>query len=551
MSLDEVAGKWPAMSARQTAVLKWLLQSLAYWEVGYPLEAELREHIRTLLPQLARRALEDDAFARPGEHPAHRVLDTLQAEAVGWQPDMGRAGDTLQRNLQSAIESLREALENGDNSALDALATRLEKSAMAEERRNLRMVQRLVEKAQGHQKAAAARARAAQMINAVLSRYSLPAQVGHFIRGPWYDSVRLVLLKFGEKSPQWQQVSDITEDLAHSLQPDAISAAEDEQREQWLARIKHLPGELRDYLLSLQHDDEAVNEAIGLIEFSHLRLLRQQPLQLYPVEPLPVEGLSDQDRGVPGSIAHLDTGQWFLVQGDGTRGTARVQLALKQDESQELLFANRGGMKAFSLDYAEFDVALNRKTARELQRGGSFSLCLMRAAGITTVEHLDALAGEPPRAAGDTQQSQAAGQETTPPPAQDTPLPDTAASATEAPSAPIGDDPDVLPELDLSEDYAEPTARGDNVDPPEPEPLGLAAGTWMGFHDCNPPLLAKLAAHDREQGVYIFVNRQGLKLRQLSNAELLALAERDLVDIFEAHSSFHDHVQRLKSDTPG
>ncbi|MBN7798262.1 DUF1631 family protein [Parahaliea mediterranea] len=536
MALDEAVGNWPAMSARQTALLKWLLQSLAYWEVGYPLAVELRDHVRSLLPQLARRALEDDAFTRPGLHPAHRVLDTLQADAVGWQPGMGRAGDTLLGNLQSAIESLREALEHGDDSALDALAAGLEKSAIAEERRNLRMVQRLAEKARGHQKTAAARARAAQMINTVLSRHSLPAQVGHFIRGPWYDSVRLVLLKFGEQSPQWRQVSTITDELAHSLQPDAVSPEEDEQRALWLARIKRLPGELRDYLLSLQHDEEAVSEAVGLIEFSHLRLLRQQPLQLYPVEPLPVEGPADQDRSIPGTIARLDTGQWFLVQGDGERGAARVQLALKQDESQELLFANRAGMKAFSLGYAEFDAALSRKTARELQRGGSFSLCLMRAAGITTVEQLRALAEPPPRSDSGGTAPTSATPDAAPPPERHA-----RASATDALRDPLDGDPGLPPEQDF--------AAGDN--PPEPEPLGLATGTWMGFHDCDPPMLARLAAHDRERGMYIFVNRQGLKLRQLSNADLLALAERNLVDIFEARSSFNDHVRRLKSDTPG
>ena len=79
--------------------------------------------------------------------------------------------------------------------------------------------------------------------------------------------------------------------------------------------------------------------------------------------------------------------------------------------------------------------------------------------------------------------------------------------------------------------------------------LHLPIGTWLGFHDCEPPMLARLAAHDRERGLYIFVNRRGIKLRQMNAEQLLALAERDLVDIFPAPASFHEHVKRLK-DTP-
>ena len=65
-------------------------------------------------------------------------------------------------------------------------------------------------------------------------------------------------------------------------------------------------------------------------------------------------------------------------------------------------------------------------------------------------------------------------------------------------------------------------------------------GAWLGFHDGDKPLLAKLAAHDREGDSYIFVNRRGIKMRNLSKHELLALMEKGLVEILEARSSFKD-----------
>ena len=54
--------------------------------------------------------------------------------------------------------------------------------------------------------------------------------------------------------------------------------------------------------------------------------------------------------------------------------------------------------------------------------------------------------------------------------------------------------------------------------------------------------MAKLAVHDREQDSYIFVNREGIKMRSLNKRELLNLMENSLVDILEARSNFGDQT---------
>ena len=57
--------------------------------------------------------------------------------------------------------------------------------------------------------------------------------------------------------------------------------------------------------------------------------------------------------------------------------------------------------------------------------------------------------------------------------------------------------------------------------------------TWLGFHDSEIPLLARLAVHDPAQDSYIFVNRDGVKLRELSGRELQRLFDDDIVDVLE------------------
>jgi len=76
--------------------------------------------------------------------------------------------------------------------------------------------------------------------------------------------------------------------------------------------------------------------------------------------------------------------------------------------------------------------------------------------------------------------------------------------------------------------------------------IKLPMGTWLGFHDGETPLMARLAVHDPEEGYYIFVNRNGVKMRQVSSQELHQLIDRGLVDILEANSNFRDEVTEVR-----
>ena len=64
-------------------------------------------------------------------------------------------------------------------------------------------------------------------------------------------------------------------------------------------------------------------------------------------------------------------------------------------------------------------------------------------------------------------------------------------------------------------------------------------------------LLAKLAVHDKDLDMYLFVNREGLKMREMSRRELLALMDAGQVDILETRSSFRSQVSRAQDPPAG
>ena len=52
--------------------------------------------------------------------------------------------------------------------------------------------------------------------------------------------------------------------------------------------------------------------------------------------------------------------------------------------------------------------------------------------------------------------------------------------------------------------------------------------------------MARVAVRDLDKDSYIFTNREGIKLRELSIPQLVTLIERDMVDILERKTSFRD-----------
>ncbi len=72
----------------------------------------------------------------------------------------------------------------------------------------------------------------------------------------------------------------------------------------------------------------------------------------------------------------------------------------------------------------------------------------------------------------------------------------------------------------------------------------------MGFHDGETPLLAKLAVHDQDRDIYIFVNREGIKLREETRPVLRSMMDQGLAEILESRSSFQEQVDRAREKLP-
>jgi hypothetical protein len=75
----------------------------------------------------------------------------------------------------------------------------------------------------------------------------------------------------------------------------------------------------------------------------------------------------------------------------------------------------------------------------------------------------------------------------------------------------------------------------------------LPIGAWVGFHDGNSPLMAKLATYETEQDNYLFVDREGKKLREVGGEEMSKLMDQTLVEVLQTRSTFREDVHRERN----
>ncbi len=560
------------------AVLRWLDATLAQWQRDYPLEDPLGRELQALMPVVAAIALTDHSFLTPGAHPLHRVLDDTHKTAIGWQPSLGRAGESLRQLVGKSVEQARAWFDHRDTD-LTAICATFSVEAGRLRARTKRMIQRTVETEQGRIRSIQAKITAAAMINAALVKYRAPTDIGDFLKGPWYASAQLALLKFGHESEQWQSMCSTTDTLLDSLQtPDD----NDQQRRQYLFEVvTQLPKSLKRWLLSLHHDSDAVADALALVELAHLRILRQQPLELHTIEPIVVEGTDNADIPPSAALSPMpQPGQWFSLD-TGNGESLRVQLVLNIEQERRLLFANQAGIKPLQYSYQAFAELIENNAIIALDDGAgvSFSLCLANAAGITTTAALEQFAGTAAQQiqqeeerlqarreederreqqrlalereeARQQEQQAAAERERWQQAEQQAQQQATGKfSSEDAPAETAG--MDGLPDTHSSQGRpAEEFWLSYEHEPEEQTvQLDLPMGAWLGFHDGERPMLAKLAVYDREEDNYIFVNREGIKLRQLRRDELLELMSRDLIEVLKKGDSPRDAISRGIGET--
>lgn len=297
-------------------------------------------------------------WAAAPEHDVWRVLALVQHSGIGYQPELGRAGEKILLELDNAA---RQAAADG----WAAAAAVLEAWWTQEQQRLGRLEQRLVDTERGQLRSRRAQQVAARLLNQNMAGRSFAREVVEYLQREWFQELQWALLQFGADSEQWQRRAQLTERLVDSLQP---PGDDDEARQALYALIPDVGVELAALLGERAHDRNILEQQLALIEAQHLLLLRG----LAPVA-ADFQLIANNDPWLSTTtisasllqrVTVLEPGNWFALR-DGA-GELRIKLALKLDDSTQLLFVNRLGVKALQKSFEEFAYLLSVGAAQQL-----------------------------------------------------------------------------------------------------------------------------------------------------------------------------------------
>lgn len=559
-SLDDAiyeASGGSAAGADDVAVLNWIDAVFMHWFRTYALDEQLQVAISDLRPLAAAFALQEERFFIPAGHAIHRLLDTLAQGFLGWQHRFADQGPDIITAVSALVAEARQDFPS--EPAVDNTLNKL-KDMIANHHTQLQQLgEGVIERERVALGNAVAQLHAALSINELLEAHEVPGSVARFLKSDWFESGSLIVERFGLKSDEWRDYLASSQLLVDAVQPVSLDDSGGQNRLQ--TAMQQLPNTLARQLLSLQPDHDAVAGAVGLIEYALLRNIRGEDLGLLQAEPISVRGMPED--GLPTEGDLLDEGieenTWFQLE--IPEGEERLLYIGSVASQTQLVFINFLGARGNRLGFTEFKALLHSGEARPLVMEDTFCRAMREATdsglkqretreaelkeelAVAAVraaeeqEERDRIQAQKAQALADSEaRAQAARRGEAPP------------DLTEPPPAPLQTAPQ---EVTRTEPRREQVPATDQpFDRQTIVKLQIPMGTWMGFHDREPPMMAQVAVRDLERDTYIFTNREGIKLRELTVNQLISLIDRNMVDILERKTNFREAIQTLgRNDT--
>lgn len=535
-ALSEAGYKNPDSDSE--AVIRWVDATFNHWTSHFPLAPEMQALVEGMRPLAAAFALTDARFYVPGGHALHRLLDVIHSGFQGWHAGLGASATSMLEGAGDVVE--RACSDFPSEPRVDEMLALLREKMEGHHRQLEQLDHVLLEREWTTLGDDAARLSVAKALNKIVSQHELPGSVARFIKSDWFESGVQTVREQGFKGDAWRTFTDTTQLLAEAVQP--VSRNDESGQRRLNTTMQQLPTTLSKLLVSLQPDADAVAGAVGLIEYALLRNLRGEDLGLLRAEPIKIEGVATDTSDSEEALEELgiSRGNWFAL--DTPEGETRIRYVGSLVENHYLLFMDFLGARTLRKTWPEFRALVSSGEARCLQAPDSFCLSMVQTIDLRRSE----------RAKEDAERAAAAAEEQAEAARAQAAMAETLQGG--APAETYREDDERPSEISMPP--AE-TQRNENSAPPSVEApyesntvvkLQIPMGTWMGFHDRDPPLMAKVAVRDLEKDSYIFTNRDGIKLRELTVPQLVALIDRDMVDILERKTNFRETVNQMRSD---
>lgn len=518
------------LDARQTGILNLAQAVLAEFYAQPVFDPALGRSLLSASGALLAEALPADGWLLRRDHPAGRLLLHLADVARGWWPELPEAAEQ-QQLMQGWLNEL------ADNDAAD-VANRVARWLEQQRARREKIVARVQQSESGAMRLRHARQLVARTLNNQLRDRPLPDFMVAAMDA-WVSAFQWVLLQEGEQGPLWVRLSRSFALLVWSLQP---AAAEANTREKLNRVVAELKQDLREVLSVAVADDQVREQLLEDIQVAHF--CQQQGRELNWLDAPPVEGgsaLDEAGASVSGDLLDevnaVSPGDWFLLTATGQR----LELLLKQDELQQLLFINQRGTREMVLSFEEF--------AWQFSTAKMSSLVAPTPLHDWVVSRLDGLA-EKYRQAQRSRAQRAREQQLSE--AKQREEREASWRKARAEAERLEAQREAAPAEPPAEPSRQEAAAAIHGATDEQRRKrarllvsGLTMGAWLDFHEGDNAVRRKLAVVLPSSGKYIFVDGVGGEKYQLARQELIQGIAEGNVTVVRKDARFDDALSRI------
>lgn len=522
-----------AITSDSTAVLNWIDAVFAVWQSDYPLDGEFEHTVQAARPLAAAFACQESRFFTPGAHALHRLLDSLHEGFAGWSADLGKAAlpalDAVNQVMQRCLQDFPS------EPAVDHTLQLLERKIQGHAGQLQRLDAGLIEREATAMASTLAGQTVAQYLGEQLGDATFPTKLSQFLGADWFEAGVNLVKNVGMQSDGWQQFDAATHELITAFAEGASlgSRLPKPPTDHTPESATALPSAVRDILRQVGISGDRAESAAATLEYLSLRQASNSSHGAREAVTLDGRPAVEWASNASTSLAEqgIETGQWFqIMQPEGMR---RLRLAGTMGDGRYLVFMDFTGARALRLGIEDFANLLRSKEAAQLDTRQTFSRAMVQAAEMQTARVAEQ---ENKQAEAQKLQAQAASLEAA-----------ERAQARDAASQQLREAEERVFGQGTATQIAEHGGEADRAVSAE-QPfdrktvlqLQIPIGTWLGFHDREPPIMARVAVRDLERDSYIFTNRDGIKLRELTVPQLVTLIERDMVDILEHKTSFKE-----------
>ena len=517
------------IASEPAAILAWIDAVFARWQSRYPLDPKMLALLRAAKPLAAAFACREDRFFTPGAHAIHRLLDTLHEGFAGWSADLGK---TAQLALDAVTEVIQRCLQDFPSEpAVDHTLDLLEQKISAHSVQLERLDPGLIEREATAMASTLVLREVADQLSQQVGDGLFPITLANFLGGGWFEAGVSLVKNLGTDSDLWQQYCGITAQFVLQFAKGSPPDSQPLQAEVPGMR-DGLPDAAQDLLLQVGISSDRAQSIAAMLEYLSLR--RASEHDHGALSPVLFEGQPSSE-WTKHSIETLretgiEAGEWYRIH--QPEGIHRLRLSGAFGRNSYLIFMDFTGARALRVKVDDFANLLRSGEAVKLDTLQTFSRALVEAA-----EERSELLGQKQaeRAEARDHQTQLAEKEA----AELASEREAAAQRLRAAEHRASAQPDALPATQ-SDDTSHTVSAEQPFDSKAILQLKIPIGTWLGFHDREPPIMARVAVRDLDKDSYIFTNRDGIKLRELTVPQLVTLIERDMVDILERKTSFRE-----------